>query len=270
MNIYRRSLLAAAAAICTSQVVNAHENEKQVTQDELDEAVKLHGVWLADINSGRRCMFGGRNLSGLQFRALGGQPVDLNGADFAQADLSETEADDIFLHHCNFNGAKFDGCHWRHPVFAFADMRRVSAKGVAWGTPRSRGPAERLLADFSHTVLNYADLSEAQICGLFYGTKFLKASLLQADLSLSEFMGPKHYEMSFSGARLRGAKLRHCRISSASFYEADCSDVDFSHSDLSDVRMIGCNLTGACFRGAEIEQTVFSPDQIGQAIFEAL
>jgi uncharacterized protein YjbI with pentapeptide repeats len=227
MNIYRRSLLVAAAAIGASQVVNAHENEKRVSQRELDEAVRLHGMWLADIKTGRRCMLAGRNLSGLRFRALDGQPVDLNGADFAQADLSETEADDIFLHHCNFNGAKFDRCHWRHPVFAFADMRRVSARDVAWGIPRSRGPAERLLADFSHTVLNHADLSKAQICGLFYGTKFLKASLLQADLSYSEFMGPKHYEMSFSGARLSGANLRHCRISSASFYEADCSDVDF-------------------------------------------
>ena len=53
-------------------------------------------------------MFGGRDLSGLQFGVLGGAPIDLNGADFAGADLSGTDADDILVHHCNFNGARFD------------------------------------------------------------------------------------------------------------------------------------------------------------------
>jgi uncharacterized protein YjbI with pentapeptide repeats len=212
-------------------------------------------------------MFGGRDLSGLQFGVLSGGPVDLNGADFTQADLSGTEADDIMVHHCSFNGATFDGCRWRHPVFSFSDMRRASARRVKWGTPGRRGSAERSLADFSHAVLHNSDLSEARICGYFYGTKLRDASLVRADLSLSDFLGPKHYEMTFSGAELSGAKLRRCRISSASFFNADCSETDFSHSVFSDVRMKGCNLSRASFHGAEIEQTMFSPDQIRDADF---
>lgn len=269
MNINRRSVLFAAAAVAAtnSQSAQAYKRGSRVSQDELDEAIRLHGMWLADKNTGQRCMFAGRDLSVLRFSVPGSSPIDLNGADFTQADLSATEADDILVHHCSFNGATFDGCRWRRPVFAFADMRRVSARRVEWGIPGCRDSSERLLGDFSHTVLHAADLSGAQICGYFYGTKLRDASLVTADFSYSDFLGPKHYEMSFSGANLMGAKLRDCRISSASFFNADCSGTDFSRSLFSDVRMQGGDLSGARFCGAEIEQTLFSPDQIREAGF---
>jgi uncharacterized protein YjbI with pentapeptide repeats len=268
MGIDRRNLLlAAAAAATTSQYAHGKVEKKRVTQRELDQAIWLHGMWLTDMNIGQRCVFAGRDLSGLHFGALGPDPIDLSGADFAQADLSRTEADALLVHHCNFNGTKFDGCHWRRPVFEYADMRRVSASGVKWGAPGHRGSPERSPADLSHVVLFDANLSKSRICGFFYGTKLRDASLEQADLSHSDLWGPKYYEMSFSGANLNGAILRHCDISSASFFNADCSDVDFSHTVFADVRMKGCNLSGARFRDAEIEQTIFSPDQMRTADF---
>ena len=269
MNIVRRHLLFGAVSLATAtpRSTRGRARATRLSQDELNEAIRLHSLWLEDMNTGQRCMLGKRDLSGLKFGVLGGGPVDLNGADFTQADLSGTEADDILVHHCSFNGAKLDGCCWRQPVFAFADMRRVSAKRAEWGTPALRGSPQRSLADFSHAVLHNSDLSEARICGYFYGTKLRDASLVRADLSLSDFLGPKHYETSFSGAQLRGAKLHHCRISSASFFNADCSGVDFSRTVFSDVRMKGCNLSRASFHGAEIEQTMFSPDQIRDADF---
>jgi uncharacterized protein YjbI with pentapeptide repeats len=267
MNIDRRNILRAAAAVATTaiQPSKAYTRKKRVSQEELDEAIRLHGMWLADMTTGQRCTFAGRNLSGLKFAILGGPAIDLNGADFAQADLSGTEADDILVHHCSFNGARFDGCHWRQPVFAFADMRRASAKGVKWGTPGPRDPSEPPRADFSHAVLRDADLTEARICGYFYGTKLVGASVVQADLSHSNFLGPKHYEMTFSGAQMRGAKLRHCQISSATFFNADCTGADFSHTEFSDVRMKECNLSGACFRTAKFEPWMITRDQIRDA-----
>jgi uncharacterized protein YjbI with pentapeptide repeats len=228
---------------------------------------QLHRMWLVDMDSGRRCVFGGRNLSGLKFGTMGGGPINLSGADFTQANLSETEADDILFHHCSFNGAKFDGARWRYPAFAYADMRRVSAQRAEWGISSGRGSPERLTADFSHTILKNADLTRARICGYFYGTRLGEASLSQANLSFSDFIGPKYnFEMSFSGARLPGAKLRHCYISSASFCNADCYATDFSHTIFSDVEMKGCNLSRARFEGAEVERTMFSPDQMREAI----
>jgi uncharacterized protein YjbI with pentapeptide repeats len=272
MKIDRRNRLVAAAAVTigTSTAVHGHGQGKRVSQPELDEAIRLHGMWLADINSGQRCMFGGRDLSGLQFGTLGGAPVDLNGADFTQADFSETEADDILVHHCNFNGAKFDGCRWRQPVFAFADMRRVSAKNVEWGNPARRGAATHFRADFCHAVLNDADLTDARIYGYFYGTRLGDACLVRADLSWSDLLGPIHHEMSLAGAKLSHAKLRHCRISSVSFFQADCSGTDFSRSILSDIRMKGCNLHRARFRGAQIDRTMFSIEQIDQAVLRGM
>jgi uncharacterized protein YjbI with pentapeptide repeats len=262
MNINRRTILfaTAAVAVATSRsALGGHKQGKRVSQQELDEAIRLHGMWLANTNTGHRCMFGKRDLSGLRFGSLGGAPANLSGADFTQADLSGTEADNILVHHCSFNGAQFDYSHWRQPVFAFADMRRASAKRVIWGTPGRRGSARRSLADFSHAVLRDADLTEARICGFFYGTKMVGACLQRADLTFSDFLGSKYYDVSFSGAKLNRAKLRHCQISSATFFSSDCTGTDFSHSEFSDVRMKGCNLSGACFRNAEFERWMITP-----------
>jgi uncharacterized protein YjbI with pentapeptide repeats len=269
MNINRRNILfgTAAVAVATTAVqsAQAYKQNKRVSQQELDEAIRLHGMWLANMNTGQRCMFGEHDLSGLRFGSLGGAPTNLSGADFTQADLSGTEADEILVHHCSFNGARFDGCHWRQPVFAFADLRRVSAKRVEWGMLGRRGSARRSLADFSHAVLRDADLTEARICGFFHGTKMVGACLWRADLSFSDFLGPKYYDVSFSTAQLSGAKLRHCQISSATFFNADCTGADFSDTEFSDVRMKGCNLSGACFRNAKFEPWMITPDQIRDA-----
>ena len=143
-------------------------------------------------------------------------------------------------------------------------MRRASAKRVKWGISDHRGSPARFLADFRHTALNGADLTEAQICGYFYGTQMGGASLLRTDLSHSDLLGPMHHGMSFAGAQLHGAKMCDCRLSSVSFFNADCAGADFSRAILSDVRMKGCVLTRARFREAEIERTMFSPDQMQQ------
>ena len=135
MHINRRHILFAAGATATAGIhpapVRAHN--RRVSQPELDEAIRLHAMWLANINDGQRCRFNRRDLSGLRFGNQGGPPVGLSGADFTQTNLSGTEADNILIDHCSFNGAIFDNCHWRQPVFAFADLRRVSAKQATRG-----------------------------------------------------------------------------------------------------------------------------------------
>jgi hypothetical protein len=81
MNINRRSILfaTAAVAVTTSQSALGRKQGRRVSQQELDEAIRLHGMWLANMNTGQRCMFGGRDLSGLRFGIiLGGAPIDLN------------------------------------------------------------------------------------------------------------------------------------------------------------------------------------------------
>ena len=265
MTINRRNILVGTVTLATAAIRSPQcsAQKSRVSQDELDHAIQLHLMWLDDPDNGQRCVFTSRNLSGLKFCAKDGDPINLSGADFTQANLSETQADDILFHHCSFNGAKLDGARWRNPVLAYADMRRVSAQRVELGSSGGSDSAERLTADFSHTILKNADLTNARICGYFYGTRLGEASLAQADLSFSDFIGPKYdFEMSFSGARLGGAKLRYCRISLASFYNADCSETDFSRSTFRDVKMKGCNLSRARFRGAEVKRTMFSPDQM--------
>jgi hypothetical protein len=65
MNINRRSIIfaTAAVAVATSRSALGHKQGQRVSQQELDEAIRLHGMWLANMNTEQRCMFGGRNLS---------------------------------------------------------------------------------------------------------------------------------------------------------------------------------------------------------------
>jgi uncharacterized protein YjbI with pentapeptide repeats len=267
MRIAGRFFLLAATTLTALQFKPVLGKEcRRVSQPELDEAIRLHAMWLADINSGRRCMFGGRDLSGLVFGRLDGDPINLSGADFVQANLSGTEADDLLVHHCNFNGARFDECHWRRPVFAFADMRRASAKRVRWGKPMGNAPTSHTQADLSHAVLTDSNLTGAQIYGYFYGTRLGDSTLARADLSNSEFLGPKHHDMRFSGANLSEANFSGCRFSSVSFFRADCSWANFSSAVLSDARMKECDLSGACFRGAELSGLILSDVQMSQII----
>lgn len=142
MELDRRNFLLAAATSAApdaSRSALGYEKPTRVLQSELDEAIDLHDRWLSDNKVGQRCTFAYRDLSGLLIGGPNGVPVNLSGADFTQADLSGTEAYDIWVPHCSFNGATFDGCRWRKPVFAYSDMRRASAKAVKWGT-RHRGP----------------------------------------------------------------------------------------------------------------------------------
>ena len=72
-------------ATATHQPELGDRQGRRVSEQELKEAIRLHSIWLSDITAGQRRMFGGRDLSGLQFGVLGGAPIDLNGADFAGA-----------------------------------------------------------------------------------------------------------------------------------------------------------------------------------------
>jgi uncharacterized protein YjbI with pentapeptide repeats len=82
-------IAATASAAAASLSTQRRTKRKRVLQEELGEVIRLHSLWLADLNCGQRCMLGGRDLSGLQFGRLGGPPVNLSGADFTQADLSQ-------------------------------------------------------------------------------------------------------------------------------------------------------------------------------------
>lgn len=70
MHINRRHILLGVGATATSglqpQPALAQIN-KRVSQSELDKAILLHAMWLANINDGQRCIFNGRDLSGLRF-----------------------------------------------------------------------------------------------------------------------------------------------------------------------------------------------------------
>lgn len=87
--IGRRRFLAAAFATLaplSSQAVS--HGRRRVTQDELDEAIALHRLWLEDRTRGRRVNFASCDLSGLDFGFSAQGQVVLRNADFTGADLN--------------------------------------------------------------------------------------------------------------------------------------------------------------------------------------
>jgi uncharacterized protein YjbI with pentapeptide repeats len=265
LKINRRKVVfgATIVAATTSHYAQSAEPGRRVSQNEFDEAVRLHGMWLTNIASGRRCTFAGRDLSGLKLSSKDDQLTNLSGADFSQADLSATEADNISLEHCNFNGASLDGSRWRRPVFAYADMRRITAKGAKWGVPSEIDSVNRVAADCTHTFLNNSDLTGAQICGFFYGSCLAETLLVEADLSFSNLIGLSEltFGLNLSHARLDAAKLRRCRIVDACLFNSVCRNTDFTGTSFSNVILTGGDFRGASFRDTQLERTEISPEQ---------
>ena len=64
MDLKRRNILLGSMALAAAPLISTRGGAAQnrVSQNELDEAIGLHGLWLEDATKGRRCVFGGRNL----------------------------------------------------------------------------------------------------------------------------------------------------------------------------------------------------------------
>ena len=65
----------------------------KITQEEADEVVRLHGLWLEGKPTGERANFRGKDLSGLDFRG-----ADLWLANFSRVNLSNVS---FFLAYLN-------------------------------------------------------------------------------------------------------------------------------------------------------------------------
>src|SRR5471030_3031543 len=76
-----------------------NQGRRRVAQEELDEAIALHGMWTEDRNLGRRANFESCDLSGLDFGCNVEAQTVLCNADFTNADLSYIGGNDI-----NFRG----------------------------------------------------------------------------------------------------------------------------------------------------------------------
>ena len=136
-------------------------------QEELDEVLRLHKLWLAGEDGGKRADLSRANL---------------RGANLLMANL----------HRADLRGAAICGAHLYGAVLSRADLHGAYLNGADLGS-----------ADLRGAYLNVADLHRADLCGAdLSGTYIRGADLREAELSGAELNGS-----DLRGADMRGANI---------------------------------------------------------------
>src|SRR5712664_1458303 len=93
----------------TSRSAHGCEKRGLVSQLQFDKAISCIACLAERLKARAAVYVANRELSCGSGR-LNGVGINVSGADFAQADLSGTEANHVLVRYCSFNGAKLDGC----------------------------------------------------------------------------------------------------------------------------------------------------------------
>lgn len=215
------------------------------------------------------------DLTGAILRDADLSVVNAAYAIIEDADLAGAKLDDAYFKSARLAGATLDGALGTFVSFVEADLG--GARAVEMRLDQSDLSKAKLDdADFSsalitrsklcevigarldlrRAVLDATTMMDANLPGARLGgargveTKWLRAKLEGADLSLSLFRGGHFNEVSLAGAVLRGADLRDAR-----FGKAILVDASFAQA----------NLFGADLSGAKLENTSFARANLYEA-----
>ncbi len=160
----------------------------KMNQNELNEILRKHKMWLNDEDGGERA-----DLSG----------ADLSGADLSRANLSGANLRCADISGANLSGADISGANLRCADISGANLRCADLR----------------CADISGANLRCADISGANLSG---------ADLSRADLSGADISGADLSRADISGANLRCANLRCADLRCADLSGANLSHADIS------------------------------------------
>ena len=154
---------------------------KTYTHNELCEILRLHNLWVNNIDGGVRARLSEANLSeanlseadlrGANLRRANLRGANLRGADLRGADLSEANLRGADLSEANLRGANLRGADLSEADLRGANLRRANLRGADLRGADLRG------ADLSEADLRGANLKLPIACpeeGSFIGFKKLK------------------------------------------------------------------------------------------------
>ena len=101
----------------------------KVTQEEVNEAVRLHGLWLKDSRAGERANFSNKNLSGLDFSGADLRNASLSGAYLIDVNLNNADLSGANLMDADFIGADLSGANLRR-----TDLRESILDGATYNS----------------------------------------------------------------------------------------------------------------------------------------
>ena len=178
------------------------KNSTKLQQEEIEEILKAHILWLKNEGGGRADL-SCANLSCADLRGANLRDADLSGAYLRYADLSGAN-----LHGANLRDADLSGAYLRYADLSGANLHGANLHGANLHGANLHGAnlhgANLRDADLSGAYLRYADLHGADLSG--------------ADLS---------------GADLSGAYLRYANLRGANLNGADLSGANLHGADLS-------------------------------------
>ncbi|MBI4031766.1 MAG: pentapeptide repeat-containing protein [Proteobacteria bacterium] len=200
---------------------------EKISQRQLDDIIKNHGVFLKGIRGGARAVVKFKDLTGLNFK----------GADLSQADFTGSVLADANLALGTFRGTSFFACDLRganleHGNFARADFRGAFVAG----------------ANLTGADLKEADLRSGKVM------EKGKNGILQ-NVPRRDIPDDPHYRTVFSGAKMTETDMSKARAMSADFSDADLTGVVVQNANLEGANFEGANLSNADFTGANLSDT---------------
>ena len=191
------------------------------TQEELEDAIEKHKMYLKGQRGGARAVIKYRNLSGLDFNQC-----DLSHADFTGSALISAN-----LSHCKFEAACFFACDLRNSDLRHTGFNRADFRGAYVAGANLTG------ADLAN-----ADMREGKI--MHRGK--------QGELTDRKRSGGIGAKTIFTGARLSDTNMTGAQARSADFSDADMTGVVLQDADLEGASFTGANLTDADFTGSNL------------------
>jgi uncharacterized protein YjbI with pentapeptide repeats len=218
--IDRREILKGIATLGAAQqsLTLVQQPKRRVSQDELSDSIAAHSRWLSGEAKGRRAVFSGCDLSGLEIPGV--DVVDLRRSDFCGSDLQGIRGSNIIFARSCFFRANLSWSHLVSPVFAYSDLTEATCNHCVWGWsdqhPEATGDDTCLDACFPGADLSESCFESARIRGSFLDTKVTAALLVNTDFRRSTFL----HEVRFNRSQLSGASFREARLSNVHFKRA--------------------------------------------------
>lgn len=165
---------------------------------------------------------------------------------FVEADLGGARAAGLRLDQSDLSRAKLDDTDLSSSVLSRSKLCEVKAQRV----------------DLRRAVLDRTSMMDGDLSGARLGgargveTKWLRARLDGADLTLSWFRGGHFHEASLAGAVLRGADLRDARFGKAILEDASFAQANLFGADLASAKLVNTSFARANLYEAKLLRAV--------------
>ena len=204
--------------------------QKSLANEEFDEIIKQHALWLEDDKKGKRADLSGYNLSEFDLAEINLSKAILEGSAFWKAKMTKINLSGALMRNCNIldsdlTEAVLDDIDCRGSHITHSNLTKVHATRaifsncVMWDN------------NYTEAVMTASDFTSAEVCdGKFTSANMSYCNFWMANLDYAHF----------DKANMKGAILAWTKDSYwATFKEADMQWVVFDGAPIADEAVVG-------------------------------